>query len=228
MPNIVKNTTFPSLLDLLAPHSCRGCNHTGNILCNRCKKYILENHHNICPNCKQLKTSPSCPNCPELPPTYIIGKRSELIGNLVQDLKYHSARAAAPAIAELLDDLLPNIENSAAVIPLPTIPKHIRARALDHTLIIAKHFSKLRPDIHIEPALIRAKNTVQVGSDSKTRRLQANQAYSISPNFKPDSNTTYILLDDVWTTGASMQSAYQKLRQVGTKNIIIAIIALSE
>ena len=50
MPNIVKNTTLPSLLDILAPHSCRGCGRIGNVLCNRCKNnIILENSKDTIP-----------------------------------------------------------------------------------------------------------------------------------------------------------------------------------
>ena len=49
----------------------------------------------------------------------------------------------------------------------------------------------------------------------------------ISQKIKINPDTTYILLDDVWTTGASMQSAIKKLQQAGASKIIVAILSLS-
>lgn len=226
MPNIVKNTTFPNLLDLLAPHSCRGCGHLGNVLCNCCKKNILNQHQNLCPQCKAHKTTSKCKKCKSLPPTYIVGERSDLLGSLIHDLKYNSVHAIAKALAELLDLSLPKINGTVIIVPLPTIDKHIRTRGLDHTYLIAKNLAKIR-GYQVQRLLLRNKNTIQVGTDRQTRISQADTAYGINPKIAIDPKTTYLLLDDVWTTGASMQSATKKLRQSGAKNISLAILALS-
>lgn len=224
MPKNVNITTFPNLLDLIAPHSCRGCGALGSTLCNRCKNYILSNHKFICPNCKALTTGPTCHKCIDIPPIYIIGERQDLIGTLIHDYKYHSIRALAKPLAELLDATLPKLPINTTIVPLPTIAKHIRARGLDHTLLIAKHLSKLRHH-PVKPILTRAADTVQVGTDMKTRSAQASRAYRLSTTI--DSNATYLLLDDVWTTGASMLAATKKLQQAGVHDIIIGILALS-
>ena len=216
MPNIVKNTTLPSLLDILAPHSCRGCGHIGSVLCNRCKNNIILENSDI-----KIKTPKS------FPPIFVAGQRISLLDNLIQDLKYHSVRAVAKTLAILLHQTLPRFESSTTIVPLPTISKHIRSRGLDHTLLISKHFAKIR-HFKVEKLLIRNQNTVQVGADRQTRIKQATKAYSINPSIKVNPNTTYILFDDVWTTGASMKAAVKKLRQAGAKKIIVAILAVSD
>ena len=86
MLNIVKNTTFISPLDLLAPHSCRGCGAIGTILCDCCKNNIISHPLNLCPKCKHKIPTGNCSNCKDLPPTFVVGKRSELIGTLIHDL----------------------------------------------------------------------------------------------------------------------------------------------
>ena len=228
MPKNVKNTTFVGLLDLIAPHSCRGCGCLGNIICECCKNNILATEFQICPNCKAKTKNHQCPNCHDLPPFYIINERSSLIGNLIHDYKYHSTRALARPLAEILDKTLPSTTNSTIVVPLPTINRHIRERGFDHTYLIAKHFAKLRgQNYQVKKLLLRSKNTVQVGANRSTRLTQADSAYKINPKAKIDPATTYILFDDVWTTGASIKSAVKKLRQAGASNIIIAILALS-
>lgn len=225
---IVKNTTFPSLLDLIAPHSCRGCGRIGSPICECCKKYILEQKVEICPNCKKPKIIAKCPHCKDLPPTYILGYRQGLLDALVQDYKYHSIRALSRTFAELLCLILPdNLPENTHLVPLPTIHRHIRERGLDHTALIAKRLAKLKRYSY-SPILERANNTVQVGSDKTARKTQAETAYVVSKTAKIDPTATYILFDDVWTTGASMKSATKKLREAGAKNIIILIIALSD
>ena len=226
MPKNVNNTTFPSLLDLIAPHSCRGCGSIGTALCSRCKNYIISSHVALCPNCKTPTPNAKCPNCANLPLTYIVGERQNLIGSLVHDYKYNSIRALAKPLAEMLDAILPPLEGHTLIVPLPTIGKHIRLRGLDHTLLIAKHLSRIR-NYKYQQILTRARDTVQVGSNHRTRTTQAHNAYAIDNHFHPDPKTTYLLLDDVWTTGASMLSANKKLQDAGVNHTVIAILALS-
>ena len=229
MPNIVKNTTIINLLDLLAPHSCRGCGCIGQPLCDCCKNYIIKSHQNLCPVCHTPNLNGQCPNCPHLPPIFIAGTRDNLLGDLIQDFKYHSVRALAYPLAEILDHTLPTTNQQTFIIPLPTINKHIRERGLDHTYLIAKHFAKLRgPNYHVTRLLVRTKNSVQVGSSRKTRLTQASSAYNLAPHTQIDPTATYILFDDIWTTGASLQAAYSLLQKAGAQNIIIAVLALSE
>ena len=233
MANIVKNTTFPSLLDLLAPHSCRGCGTLGTVLCDCCKKNIINSHFNFCPICKAKKSTPSCPHCPDLPGTFIVGSRQDLIGQLVSDLKFHSVRALAKPLAEILNAILltelPDNNQKLILVPLPTIKKHVRARGLDHTLLIAKHLARLHLNCSVERLLIRHQNTVQVGADAATRRSQATSAYTLNPKLKIDHTATYLLLDDVWTTGASMLAAAKIAQKAGIKlaNLKLAVLAVS-
>ena len=227
MLNIVNNTTFPSLLDLLSPHSCRGCGRLGEPFCKRCKKYILESRQNFCPECKQLNPTGTCSHCQDLPPIYVVSDRNGILGTLIHDYKYYSIRALAHPLAELLSVTLPDaLPQDSIIVPLPTATHHIRARGLDHTLLIAKHLSKLR-QVPVERILIRNKNTVQVGADREKRLAQVTTAYTINPKIKISPTTTYILLDDIWTTGASIKTAIKILKSAGAKNIIVALLAYS-
>lgn len=228
MPNIVKKTTYPSLFSLFAPHSCRGCGVLGSPLCDRCKKNIISHHQNICPICHHLNPTGKCQNCSHLPPLFIVDNRSSLLGDLIHAYKYESIRSLARPLAEILDSILPLNNQPVTIIPLPTTSTHIRERGFDHTRLIAKQFAKLHPQYTTLNLLSRAKNTVQVGSSREARLTQAANAYQLAKTITPpDPATTYLLFDDVWTTGASLQAAYALLRKTGIKNIIIGVLALS-
>lgn len=213
MSFIVKNTTKISIFDLIAPHSCRGCGALGSVLCERCKNNLLSQKHS---NSKQPH---------EL---HYVGRRDGVLASLIHDYKYSSARAIGPILAELIDKTLPPVQGQVVIVPLPTIPRHIRERGLDHTYLVAKNLVKLRgKNYQVKQLLVRDKNTVQVGTDRKTRIAQAKHAYITTPNATIDQSTTYILLDDVWTTGASMQAAKKTLQAIGASKIIPLVIAVS-
>ena len=227
MLNIVKNTTLPSPLDLIAPHYCRGCGRVGSILCIRCKKNIINNYQNYCPFCKYPSSSCICTEHCNFPPAYIIAKRGSLISSLARDLKYNSVRSAARPLAEILNAVLPTFHNTLIIVPLPTISPHIRKRGLDHTLLISKHLSKMRKNTKVSRLLLRTNKTTQVGSNRKQRLSQAKNAYSINPAITIKKDVTYLLLDDVWTTGASIKAATKILQSHKIDNIAITILSLS-
>lgn len=223
MAFIVKNTTFCSITDLVAPHSCRGCGAIGEVLCERCKNDTIIQHVNYCPNCKREIWGNKCKEC-ELPPTFMVGFREGVIDELIHDFKYNAVRAAGNVLAELMAESLPEIAGKVVVVPLPTIQRHIRERGFGHTEILAKKLAKIR-EWQMRPLIKRRQDTVQVGADEEKRVRQAWAAYEVVE--KLDVKTTYILLDDVWTTGASMKAAMKKLQKAGAKKIIIAVLAVS-
>ena len=104
--------------------------------------------------------------------------------------------------------------------------------------LIAKDFVRLRRDVKrrtlraiptegnykLEMVLERANDTVQVGSDRKTRIEQAKKAYRLSRRTEISSDKTYLLLDDVWTTGASMEAVIKALKSAGARKIIGAVL----
>jgi ComF family protein len=213
----VKNTTLINPLDLVAPHSCRGCGRLGEVLCERCKKYI------VCCNFNY-----NGDKFAGLPEVFMIGAREGLLGGLIHDYKYYSVRAMGAKLAEMMCEKLPsNLPDNTFIVPLPTSTRHIRERGFDHTLLLAKKIARLG-GFKVLRLLIRNKNTVQVGADKKTRLKQAEQAYEVDMRARLDPKATYVLFDDVWTTGASMRAAYQLLRTAGAKKIIIALLAVSE
>ena len=230
MSFVVKNTTRISILDLIAPFTCRGCGARGAALCECCKKHNIKACPKICPRCGKNHKKCSC----EVP-VYVVGFREGVLKQIVEDYKFQSIRASGRDLAELIDGVLPEMSN-VVVVPLPTISRHIRERGFDHTRLIAKHLVRLRNRHELKsswrlvPLLERKNNTVQVGSDRNTRLQQAKEAYELNSRFlkshpiSPD--LTYLLLDDIWTTGASMESAIKILQKTGAKKGAGAVLLM--
>lgn len=219
---IVKKTTKCGLFDLFCPHHCRGCGQLGTLFCDCCKNDMLADRLNHCSKCKKAIVD-KCPTC-SLPfsATFVLGYRDEMIGSLAEEFKFFGVRGMEKILAELLDEFLPDFNGEVSIVPLPTIQKHIRERGVDHTLMISRSLAKRRR-WKVERLLRRKNNTVQLGATAEERRKQAKEAYEFFG--KIDSERTYVIFDDIWTTGASMTEAAKILKKNGAKKLVAVLLA---
>lgn len=247
---VVNNTTKCRPLDLLCPHTCRSCGCLGAVLCERCKKYMISQRELFCPICKKsfAKTSEKVANMQKVPDfaknelnkfencvcedcempfegLWAFGWREGVVKKLIEQYKYQSVRAMGEVLAEMLDVSIPKgLGEKVVIVSLPTIGRHIRERGLDHTGILAKKLAKRR-DWQVQKVLRRATDTVQVGAKVAEREAQAKKAYMVQGEV--DKEAQYLLLDDVWTTGASMLAAAEAMREAGAKSLYGVVVGVS-
>ncbi len=240
---VVNNTTKSSLVDLVCPHTCRGCGRLGAVLCECCKNDIIKNRQAICPICRQIVAQKTenvgecgqgqgamrCGECdsPFLG-TWIGGWRSGVLAKIVKEFKYHGVRACGNVLVDIIEDAIPSEmlrDEKIVVVPLPTIGKHVRERGLDHTMILAKKLARRR-GWSCKRIIGRATDTVQVGAKVAERQKQAESTYVITG--KIESEASYILLDDVWTTGATMLNAARVMREAGAERLFAAVLVVGK
>lgn len=170
-----------------------------------------------------------CTGCESiLKGAWVVGWREGAVAKLVADYKYRSVRACGKALAELLDAAIPDLgeaDKRVVVVPLPTIGKHVRVRGIDHTWELSKKLAKRR-GWGYSRILGRERDTVQVGAKMADRQSQAAMAYRL--NCKVDEATSYVLLDDIWTTGASMLSAAKVMIDSGAREVYAVVVGLSK
>lgn len=221
----VKNTTVRIISDLFCPHYCCRCGKIGSILCDCCKNDLCSDNTNNCLACGTNINS-FCPTC-SLPfgNQWTFSPRSDELAQMISAFKYDSIRAFGKAFAELLSSCLPpQLPQNTVIVPMPTIRKHIRERGFDHAYLIAKELGRLR-HLPCTQLIGRAKNTVQVGASRDQRLTQAKSAYKLLA--PPDPNKTYLVIDDVWTTGASLCAACELLTKNGARLPMVAVLARS-
>lgn len=234
MSFVVKNTTKWGLLDLVCPHTCRGCGELGAVLCERCKKNIITARVEICPICRKIVAETAeksgnideglCEGCNSLfRKCWVVGWREGALAKLVKDFKYESVRAIGKVLAEMLDETLPKGMEEMVVVPLPTIGRHVRERGLDHTKILGRNLAKRR-GWKCEMILGRVTDSVQVGAKAAERKRQASETYEVVGEIDPKKR--YLLVDDVWTTGATMQAAAKTMLAAGAKEVYGAVTVI--
>ena len=220
--NVVKN-----IMDGLFPPRCRGCGESGAYLCGCCKKYISEKMR-----VREVGDAEGV-----FGRAVFLGYRDEILGELVEEAKYESVRGMLGEIAEVVwRGYLEKMEGEVVLVPMPTSRKHVRERAMDHMDVICREVERLSGGrVRKVRLLMRAKDTVQVGASSEVRRKQAKEAVRVSAKFVGEDGKVWpeyrkakvILMDDVWTTGASMVEAGKLLRKAGVEDLTAVAITKS-
>ena len=125
----MKNTSFWHLGEFFCPHTCLSCGKYGGILCDCCKKYNDFCQKTKCLACGDELVNERCPSC-ELPfdCQFCVGSRKGALGKLIEIYKYHSVRAVAGVLANMLDQ---RIDGDYQIVPLPTIILDLLQRKRD-------------------------------------------------------------------------------------------------
>lgn len=215
---------FDTIISFIAPHACVSCGRPGSLLCAVCLSDEIEGRQEICISCGMVTVSGICSRCMAewgVERAFIFGERTDILKTLIDEYKYSHKRAAAKDLARLMASLLP-YDNGSVLIPLPTIAKHIRQRGYDHMVLLARRAARLR-SLHYAPLLIRRSDSVQHGATKRERLEQAKVAFKVRGSLDPAK--TYIIFDDITTTGASLKAAVHELRTAGARYIWVAALA---
>lgn len=213
-------------LAIIAPHQCLVCKKEGQLLCNWCKHDVLHPVPSRCYLCQARTDSFAvCQSCRRKTVLKNVWVASEYVGvpkDLIHSLKYQQKREAAGHIAQYLDELLP-IFDDVMIAHVPTTSRRVRQRSFDQAQLIARQLAKGRK-ISYEPVLLRSGQTRQVGAKRSQRLVQLENAFAVR---KPDlvRGRTILLIDDVTTTGASINSAATTLKKAGAKQVNAAVFA---
>lgn len=214
------------IINILAPHHCLGCNDENNLLCAGCRELGFNDNKLHCYKCN-IPTFDHiiCRGCLGSAPfteIFAIGSYDELLEKLIYKYKFERAKAAAEPLVELLNGTLPYLPE-AIIVPVPTASKRIRQRGYDQVLLLAEKLAKLR-SLQIDSHLVRHDQSRQLGAGRRQRLRQAKLAFKVT---KPEliKGKTIIVLDDVLTTGATLENAARLLRKAGADRVFGLVIA---
>lgn len=210
----VKNTMVERVLQIVAPHPCSGCGKVGTILCEDCKYDIINEPFSGCILCGSYTPYGIC-DAHDSPITraFTVSTRSGPLEELINRLKFHHAKSAARSLAVLFDSALPLFGGEVVLATIPTVRSHIRERGYDHVGLVASHFALLR-GIPLTSLLQRRTNITQHTASRKTRQLQVADTFQAQVDVDIRGKIV-VLLDDVVTTGATLQAAAAVLVGMG-------------
>ena len=179
----------------------------------------------LCPGCGKPQASGIlCPVCRQRQ-TEIDGIRSpfrfaEVIREAIHQLKYRNLKAISPCLAGLLADYLQSSPlPGEALVPVPLHPRRLRERGYNQSSLLARELGKLINLPVIEDCLVRVKEAQpQVRTATvEDRRKNVTDAFKCQ-NGKVRGKQI-ILIDDVCTSGATLESCASALKSEGVTSV---------
>ncbi|MGE9267674.1 MAG: ComF family protein [Verrucomicrobiales bacterium] len=232
---------WSQLLDSLFPSFCEFCRcqlDQGRNLCPDCLDALPRLTPPFCDRCGehfdgQIDNNFTCPNCHDIHFDFDFARApltlNEQSLHLIHQIKYQRqfffARDLAPLLAELLrsDPALNHLQD-ALLVPVPLHPNRQRHRKRNQAEEIARALAS-HCDFPLLPALKRTRHTTTQTRLNRSQRLKnLKGAFAIRPRHLPRlRQATVILIDDVFTTGSTLQECAKTLRYDGKAAKIIAL-----
>lgn len=214
-----------TLAEALFPRRCSGCERTGSILCPACAATVPLVPTPQCGRCgRPLPAGAACPTCREFP-LALDGIRSvyryasplkEALGRF----KYVGARVAGADLGPLLTaHLAAHPLPVDGVAPVPLHPNRLRARGFNQAEALANGMAATAG----LPLLLHAVERVRDTPPQARQPSRAHRHANMQAAFRADpavvAGRSILLVDDVCTTGATLNAAAEALKAAGAAQV---------
>jgi len=230
-----------AVLDVVFPRWCVGCGGAvpaGPLqnMCEMCLGKIVFSRAPHCATCGwpfpgEVEGFRRCPNCVDLEPEFGEGRTGMLSKDaaraFVHELKYHAGwhlRGDLRALARRMTPLK-NFVGGAVLVPVPLHPRRRRWRGFNQARWVAEALVAECGAAGIEELLARVRDTpTQTKFNREDREKNMKNAFALQPGAVVKSSQRYILVDDVFTTGATLNACAKVLRHAGAKQLDVATL----
>lgn len=205
---------------------CRGA--ADGVLCAQCDADLPRLLTPRCPSCALASDSGAvCGRCLATPPAYdgtVAALAYEFPADvLVQSLKFRSELALAPLLAGLLVSRLPRGVRVDYLLPVPLSAARLRERGFNQALEIARHVAAAT-GCKLAPMLAeRSRDTPpQIDLPHVERARNVRGAFRCT---QPLAGAEVAVLDDVMTTGATLEELAATLKRAGASRVLNWVVA---
>jgi competence protein ComFC len=215
--------TLRNIARLIAPPPCVVCGHEGQVVCRRCVAGLVVPQLPLCFWCGassfQGRTCIHCWPVVALQGLVVASAYAGAVHDLIGLLKYHRQRDAATVLAATLTPLL-DPTRFDVVTSVPVATSRLRQRGYNQSELIAQSVARVLA-LPYRPLLRRLRNTQQVGK-SRHQRLEQVGGLFVA---RVTSPLRILIIDDVLTTGATLNSCAVALQAVGATEVWGAVVA---
>jgi len=220
------------LINLFFPKKCVICSSFGSWLCPKCQKKVQKIKTPFCPKCKKITSfGQYCPRCRRtktIRGVIAAGYYQGVLKETIHSFKYQKIKELRKYLFELISDRLSEgfPAGEFILVPVPLNKIKLYHRGFNQSEEIAKEIEK-NYGYKLVNCLDRIKNTKsQIGLSQKERLINVQNCFAIKSGFDI-RNKNIFLIDDVVTSGATVESAAKVLKQSGAKKIWVISLAIA-
>ena len=228
---------WSGLLDLVYPPKCLICDEMQpNYLCTDCLKQIQFIEGRICRSCgAPLQEEKWCTECDGVEYCFdsarSVGVYDGVLKEAIHQFKYSGHRVLAPVLGELLVNHLRKdtacLRRVNCIVPVPIHSSRLRQRGFNQSELLAEELSREFALPLVRKALVRARATrPQVNLPTDKRHDNVQNAFRVARTDAIEGRNI-LLIDDVFTTGSTVDSAARSLREAGAREVHILTLARS-
>ena len=225
-------------LDILFPKFCLNCEREGNYLCQDCFYLIDILDRQYCPFCfppkitLDGKTCESCKRTKKLKGLFCAASYENfIVKKTINRFKYRPyLKDLAPILASLIITYLIKLNKLSdfgdfSLVPIPLHKRKLKLRGYNQAEELAKEISTILKIPVLSNVLLKIKNTpAQVELKKEERRENIKNAF-LCKDPAMIKNKKILLVDDVFTTGATMEECALVLRNSGAKEVWGMVVA---
>src|SRR6266571_5611567 len=227
-------SSMRQVLDILFPPHCAGCGSSGEILCPSCTAQIQPLPSPFCQRCSTpLAPQGICPSC-QYHPLNLSGLRivsvyQEPLRSCIHALKYDGNTRLAEPLGRLLAQTYRYYGLQAdAIIPVPLHSERQKQRGYNHAYLLAEVCATQVNVPLYEDMVVRYRATpAQVGLTASERLQNVAGAFRCSPAFATGAlyGRKILIVDDVYTTGATLEACAGPLFAAGVREVWGLVLA---
>jgi len=204
-------------------------------LCFRCARqleFVRPPHCTTCghPFFGVVEGERRCAKCDGLHPEFDAGRTAVLFKgparSLVIELKYHRGLHVLADMEQILrrSPHLLAAAQGATLVPVPLHARKARERGYNQAELLATALARAAGGgACVQNLLMRAVDTpTQTAFDRRTRIANLKNAFALVPSGPLNSGLHFILVDDVFTTGSTLNSCARALRRAGAVKLDVA------
>lgn len=201
------------LLQIFLTAPCRLCGAASpEAVCPACQKHLRR-----CRLSQRLEADPTLP-------VLAWGSYHGHLRQAIAALKYQQKPDIAHFLGAELGSLWPKSHSSPTVVPIPLHSDRRQQRGFNQAELLAQSFCRATGLRHCPQGLTRIRATTAQHSLSALQRQQnLDRAFAVGTGLSPGNSV--LLLDDIYTSGATAQAAAKVLRQRGIQVVGIAVVA---
>jgi len=223
-----------NFLDFIFPKRCVNCKKYGSYLCENCFIYLSFDTEGVCAVCNRPTidnlTHPRCSTRYTIDGIFSSISYKGIAKKLVYNFKY---KPFISDLSTLLTDLFyegliqkeefyniqKKLRDKPVLVPVPLHPSRLRERGYNQSEILAKGLAE-RMNLKVLNCLRRTKLTKpQANLSKKERKKNIMGAFEVFMEKEKLKNLNVFLIDDIFTTGLTLNEAAKTLKKAGVRKV---------